>query len=431
MRARLREAYVDAAVEASGLQAAVEARLAGPGRCGKPSCKRAREQLEELQGVAQRPATVARLQPDARSRGDLAELERRCEVLERERDESRYRRMTAQHARAAVEATAAEAAGLQGALEKAEAATRRALAAAAAAEKREATAVAAERRSTAALESAQGSAREQRISERKQRERVKELERELEEAQQERTQLEQQLRESESVVSEQEAELERLRGRSEELRRTRIAASNTGMKYQRRRPPTPAAPPPAAPPPAPAPATAPGKRLRPHRNSDERAMYEREYLAEVVGEGRDADVLALALEDTDSIDGLMETVPFQKRVVAVVQGVVDTLEAHWNAALAVRIKCDYLLSNRDLDGLRIDFSFDIVKGRPRQKLLYASPGGEVVRWPEVIPPRTSSKRRVGWQSVVDAQREEFGIEMNPAHHDAAERDFMVHASLAF
>lgn len=160
-------------------------------------------------------------------------------------------------------------------------------------------------------------------------------------------------------------------------------------------------------------------------------MYEREYLAEVVGEGRDADVLALALEDTDSIDGLMETVPFQKRVVAVVQGVVDTLEAHWNAALAVRIKCDYLLSNRDLDGLRIDFSFDIVKGRPRQKLLYASPGGEVVRWPEVIPPRTSSKRRVGWQSVVDAQREEFGIEMNPAHHDAAERDFMVHASLAF
>ena len=431
MRARLREAYVDAAVGASGLQAAVQARLAGPGPCTKPSCKRAREQLKELEGVAQRPVSVARLQPDARSRGDLAELERRCEVLERERDESRYRRMTAQHARAAVEATAAEAAGLQGALEKAEAATRRALAAAAAAEKREATAVAAERRSTAALETAQVSAREQRISERELRERVKELERELEEAQQERTQLEQQLRESESVVSEQEVELERLRGRSEELRRTNIAASKTGMKYQRRRPPTPAAPPPAAPPPAPAPATAPGKRLRPHRNSDERAMYERECLAEVVGEGRDADVLALALEDTDSIDGLMETVPFQKRVVAVVQGVVDTLEAHWNAALAVRIKCDYLLSNRDLDGLRIDFSFDIIKGRPHQKLLYASPGGEVVRWPEVIPPRTSSKKRVGWQSVVDAQREEFGIVMNPAHHDAAERDFMVHASLAF
>ena len=47
---------------------------------------------------------------------------------------------------------------------------------------------------------------------------------------------------------------------------------------------------------------------------------------------------------------------------------VDTINEHWGPRLSARLKHDFLLSDRHMDGLRIDLSFDIVKGKPRKKV---------------------------------------------------------------
>ena len=44
------------------------------------------------------------------------------------------------------------------------------------------------------------------------------------------------------------------------------------------------------------------------------------------------------------------------------------INEHWGPYLAARMKSDYLHSERDLEGMRIDFSFDIVNGKPRKKV---------------------------------------------------------------
>lgn len=46
-----------------------------------------------------------------------------------------------------------------------------------------------------------------------------------------------------------------------------------------------------------------------------------------------------------------------------------------------------------------------------------------VFFPEPIAQRCDSKVSSGWQQVVRAQTADFGLTINPDHHDAAERNF--------
>lgn len=46
-----------------------------------------------------------------------------------------------------------------------------------------------------------------------------------------------------------------------------------------------------------------------------------------------------------------------------------------------------------------------------------------VFYPEPIAQRCASKVANGWQQVVRAQTQDFGLEINPHHHDAADRNF--------
>ena len=45
---------------------------------------------------------------------------------------------------------------------------------------------------------------------------------------------------------------------------------------------------------------------------------------------------------------------------------------------------------------------------------------QYVYYPEPIAPRCGPR---GWYPVVQSQTEEFGLIVNPEHHDATERDF--------
>ena len=50
------------------------------------------------------------------------------------------------------------------------------------------------------------------------------------------------------------------------------------------------------------------------------------------------------------------------------QELVDKINEYWGPYLSARMKADYLLSDRDLNAMRIDFSFDLVKNIPRKKV---------------------------------------------------------------
>ena len=104
------------------------------------------------------------------------------------------------------------------------------------------------------------------------------------------------------------------------------------------------------------------------RNETRRARFEQDNLYEHIGEGRDPDILANALEAADMVDKLMETSVFWLRRIALAKELVKQVNEYWGAYLSARLKIDYLLSDRDLNAMRIDFSFDLVNNKPRHKV---------------------------------------------------------------
>ena len=146
-----------------------------------------------------------------------------------------------------------------------------------------------------------------------------------------------------------------------------------------------------------------------------------EYICETVGEDCDPDMLAQALECLDLIDKLMETVPFWNRRMAQGRALVAEMNGVWDAKLAARVKNDYLLSDRDMDGLRVDLAMVVVANKPYPRPLLtnaADPSDKPVYFPEPI-----TKRCGGWYEVVQEMSTRFGLSINPDHPDAAERDW--------
>ena len=159
------------------------------------------------------------------------------------------------------------------------------------------------------------------------------------------------------------------------------------------------------------------------RNSSrmEEAHFFRIY--EVIGEDCDNTVLANVLEALDKIDPLMETEPFWKRRILQAQALMDVINETWGAALAARMKADYLLSNRDLDAMRIDYSFILVNNVPRHRPLLVNPHSTNDTKQRVMYPEPITKRTGGWADVIKGQAEHFGLKYNEDHEDATERDW--------
>ena len=87
------------------------------------------------------------------------------------------------------------------------------------------------------------------------------------------------------------------------------------------------------------------------------------------------------------------------------------------------MKSDYLLSNRDLDAMRIDFSFILINNIPRGRPLLVNPHAPTDSKQRVLFPEPIAKRTGGWGEVVKAQAEHFGLQFNEHHEDATERDW--------
>ena len=148
-------------------------------------------------------------------------------------------------------------------------------------------------------------------------------------------------------------------------------------------------------------------------------------LYETIGEGPDKAVLAKVLEATDSIDGLMETPEFWSHRISQGQALVTTINTDWNANLSARMKADYLLSDRDLVAMRVDWSNVLVNNKPRPKVALVNPfkvydPQQRVFFPEPI---TKKSRSGGWVEVIKNNMDRFGLITNPEHVDCTERDF--------
>ena len=164
------------------------------------------------------------------------------------------------------------------------------------------------------------------------------------------------------------------------------------------------------------------KMLRKKRDLE---VTEIESLFEAIGEGRNPLVLAKVLEMTDSIDGLMETAEFWLRRITQGKKLIKTINDDWDSSLSARMKADYLLSNRDLDAMRVDWSCILVANKPRVKIALVNPfmvadKRQRVHFPEPITKRC---RVDGWSEVLKEQTDHFGLVANPDHADATERDF--------
>ena len=168
------------------------------------------------------------------------------------------------------------------------------------------------------------------------------------------------------------------------------------------------------------------RRERMLRKKRVREVSEHDALYEAIGEGRDPSVLAKVLEATDSIDALMDTYEFWLRRIEQGKTLISTINGDWDANLSARIKADYLLSDRDLQAMRVDWSCTLVNNNPVPKVLLANPfkmydPKQRVLYPE---PVTKKSRGGGWADVIKAQTDRFGLMRNPDHVDATERDFV-------
>ena len=150
-------------------------------------------------------------------------------------------------------------------------------------------------------------------------------------------------------------------------------------------------------------------------------------LYEAIGEGCDPTVLAKVLEATNSIDHLQDTKEFWLRRIEQGKDLVSTVNSEWDAQLSARIKADYLLSDRDLCAMRVDWSSVLVNNKPRPKIALANPFllydvTQRVHFPEPI---TKKSRVGGWGEVIQEATAHFGLVANADHVDATERDFNI------
>ena len=137
-----------------------------------------------------------------------------------------------------------------------------------------------------------------------------------------------------------------------------------------------------------------------------------------------SDVAAWA-HKAQMIDALMETEPFWRKRIEHAKAIVEAHNERWDAVFAARFKQDYLLSNRDMDAMRIDLCCDVLEGKPRSAHVLSNPHRlwdhtQHVKFAEPVAVRCGDH---GWAAVIQAQEQLFGLERNQMHDDCTERDF--------
>jgi hypothetical protein len=160
--------------------------------------------------------------------------------------------------------------------------------------------------------------------------------------------------------------------------------------------------------------------------ADRRSLVGRQQnLFEMLGADTDVDLLASAIADDPKLmDALMETAPFWRVRMEQAQALVDKTDERWDAALSARIMRDYLLSQRDMAGLRVDFG-GLDNAKPCKLPLLQNPHPttgrqlSVVYHPEPFKPRSGTS---GFGVIVGADDEKFGLEMHLKGEDCTTRD---------
>ena len=124
-------------------------------------------------------------------------------------------------------------------------------------------------------------------------------------------------------------------------------------------------------------------------------------LFSAIGEQRDPEHLADALEELGVIDELLETEPFWDRRIPQAQALVSKMNSTWDVNFSARMKQKHLVSNDTMDEMWIDFSHwrGGPKDAPLHRVLLENPKNQkqCVFYPEPIKPR---KR---WSTVSNAQ----------------------------
>ena len=141
----------------------------------------------------------------------------------------------------------------------------------------------------------------------------------------------------------------------------------------------------------------------------------------------DVSALAAAVSKANLTAELFDTPEFWPLRIKDAQAHVDRMNAAWGSVETLRKKQDYLWSNRDADAMRVDWSMELVGGKPRPRVLVCNPHRawdqqQRVHFAEPIAPRCGKR---GWEAPLKAQDALFGLEYNPLHRDCTERGFVV------
>ena len=412
LRAQLRES----------LEEAARLRVSSKGPCVRERCRAKSTQLSELRGM--RSSGAATKTPQRREeakvsllnsqlQGQVDALKRELEVVNRRRRCDRGAAEARDELSAEVEARGLEVKELRQSVEKAEVESKKKIRGLEA-EKAKLAARCEHAKSSLQVSAARRAMLEKHLGAEKLERAAAEAERELEME----TQMAERKRDSKEML--------RLQGRSAELTSLRHAAARTGVKrgsYSKweasevdgeeliTTKPS---------------ALSPASKLRRKQllqNNSRVVGSQIMLLYDAIGEDCDAEVLADALEATDMIDKLLDTAPFWQRRIEQAQALMSEINEAWGAALSARMKSDYLLSNRDLDAMRIDFSFVLVNNIPRHRPLLINPHASGDTKQRVLYPEPITKRTGGWAEVIKSQAEHFGLIYNEHHEDATERDW--------
>ena len=112
-----------------------------------------------------------------------------------------------------------------------------------------------------------------------------------------------------------------------------------------------------------------GKRRSQQRASDARARLT---LALQDADLRVKDISAV-LEAEGKLDLMFETKELWERKMTFASSICETLQAAWSVDLSVDFHSEFLISQRDMDGMRFTLSHEIINGRPRPRVLISNP----------------------------------------------------------
>jgi len=125
-----------------------------------------------------------------------------------------------------------------------------------------------------------------------------------------------------------------------------------------------------------------------HKRKRHQAARARLALALKDGDLRAQDISAV-LEAEGKLDLIFETKELWERKMAFAASICETLQSAWSVDLSVDFHSEFLISQREMDGMRFTLSHEIINGRPRPRVLVTNPHKpkSKLNFPQPLRPR--------------------------------------------